>query len=45
MIDMAALLLAWLHNAMNQRSMDNNRCGDEICQAIDDYNRYDHLLI
>jgi len=45
MIDVAAALSAQLHNATDQRPTDNNQYHDEICQAIDDYDRYDRLLI
>ena len=45
MIDVAASLSAGLHNATDRRPTDNNQHNDEIRQAIDDYDRYDQLLI
>ena len=45
MIDVVAPLSALLHNAMDRWPTDNNQHSDEIRQAIDDYNRYDRLLI
>ena len=45
MIDVAASLSARLHNATDRRPTDNNQHNDEIRQAIDDYDRYDRLLI
>ena len=45
MIDVVAPLSALLHNATNQQPKDNNDHNDEICQALDDYERYDQLLI
>jgi len=45
MIDVAAPLSALLHNAADRRSPDNNQYDDEICQAIDDYDTYNRLLI
>ena len=45
MIDVAAPLSALLHNATDQQPTDNNDHNDEIRQALDDYNRYDRLLI
>ena len=44
-LDAAAPLSARLHNAMDRRPTDNNQHNDEIRQAIDDYDRYDRLLI
>ena len=45
MIDAAASLSAWLHNVTERRPTDDNQHNDEIRQAIDDYDRYDQLLI
>ena len=45
MIDAAASLSAWLHNATDRQPIDNNQHNDENRQAIDDYDRYDRLLI
>ena len=45
MIDVVAPLSALLHNVTDQQPTDNNDHNDEICQALDDYDRYDQLLI
>ena len=45
MIDVVAPLSALLHNVTDQQPTDNNDHNDEIRQALDDYNRYNWLLI
>jgi hypothetical protein len=45
MMDGVVPLSALLHDTTDQRPTDNDQHDDEIRQAIDDYDRYDWLLI